>query len=172
MPSRPSKQLAGEEIGVTQGAVAQQVRGLEAVLGITLFDRLPRGLALTESTTLQLQHRAVLAINVTPSFAAKSLVPGLGQFTDANPNVDVRADFQSDGIDIAVRQREPPFGPGQVAEPLFAMKVHAACSPPLIAGDRRPSREAWIWPDVARDRRSDRGPGHNPRSFLAGTDGP
>ena len=39
--------LAAEERGVTQGAVAQQVRGLEADLGTKLFDRLPRSLALT-----------------------------------------------------------------------------------------------------------------------------
>ena len=34
--------LAAEELGVTQGAVAQHVRTLEADLGIKLFDRLPR----------------------------------------------------------------------------------------------------------------------------------
>ena len=38
---------AADEIGVTQGAVAQQVRHLEDVLGLKLFERLPRGLALT-----------------------------------------------------------------------------------------------------------------------------
>lgn len=38
---------AADEIGVTQGAVAQQVRHLEDALGSRLFDRLPRGLALT-----------------------------------------------------------------------------------------------------------------------------
>jgi len=40
--------LAAEELGVTQGAVAQHVRGLEADLGIRLFNRLPRSLALTD----------------------------------------------------------------------------------------------------------------------------
>ncbi len=40
---------AAEEIGVTQGAVAQQVRHLEAFLGLTLFRRLPQGVALTEA---------------------------------------------------------------------------------------------------------------------------
>ncbi|HEY1145511.1 MAG TPA: LysR family transcriptional regulator, partial [Allosphingosinicella sp.] len=38
---------AAEELGVTQGAVAQQVRALEDQLGLRLFLRLSRGLALT-----------------------------------------------------------------------------------------------------------------------------
>ena len=40
--------LAADDLGVTQGAVAQHVRGLEAELGTTLFERLPRSLALTD----------------------------------------------------------------------------------------------------------------------------
>ncbi|WP_164139708.1 LysR family transcriptional regulator, partial [Stenotrophomonas maltophilia] len=39
--------LAAEELNVTHGAVAQQVRALEASLGAALFERQPRGLALT-----------------------------------------------------------------------------------------------------------------------------
>jgi len=38
---------ASEELGVTQGAVAQQVRLLEDHVGTALFQRLPRGVALT-----------------------------------------------------------------------------------------------------------------------------
>ena len=40
---------AADEMGVTQGAVAQQVRLLEAHLGIPLFERQPKGLAFTPS---------------------------------------------------------------------------------------------------------------------------
>ncbi|CAN7464713.1 LysR substrate-binding domain-containing protein [Bosea sp. LjRoot237] len=40
---------AAEEIGVTQGAIAQQVRLLEAFLGLQLFRRLPQGVALIEA---------------------------------------------------------------------------------------------------------------------------
>jgi LysR family glycine cleavage system transcriptional activator len=39
---------AADELGVTAGAVSQQVKSLEGALGITLFRRLPRGLILTE----------------------------------------------------------------------------------------------------------------------------
>ena len=40
--------LAAEELNLTQGAVAQQVRRLESDLGFQLFHRKARGLALTE----------------------------------------------------------------------------------------------------------------------------
>ena len=46
--------IAAEELGVTQGAVAQHVRGLESYLGLKLLDRLPRTLALTDNGLLQL----------------------------------------------------------------------------------------------------------------------
>jgi LysR family transcriptional regulator, glycine cleavage system transcriptional activator len=42
-----SFKLAAHELHVTPGAVAQQVRGLEAQLGVPLFERLHRQLALT-----------------------------------------------------------------------------------------------------------------------------
>lgn len=159
--------LAAEEIGVTQGAVAQQVRGLEARLGVTLFDRRPRGLALTdagraylapirrafaliEAATADLApRRSVLTISVPPSFAPKWLVPRLGRFTAQNPDVEVRveasdrlANFQSDGIDIAVRQGRPPFGPGLRSDLLFPATYFAVCSPELRDGQaplRQPS---------------------------------
>jgi len=40
-------QAAAAELGVTPGAVSQQVKSLEASLGVRLFRRLPRGLLLT-----------------------------------------------------------------------------------------------------------------------------
>lgn len=39
---------AGLELRVTQTAVSHQVKALEGVLGVSLFKRLPRGLALTD----------------------------------------------------------------------------------------------------------------------------
>ena len=39
---------AADELGVTAGAVSQQVKALETALGIVLFRRLPRSLILTE----------------------------------------------------------------------------------------------------------------------------
>ncbi|WP_170373417.1 LysR substrate-binding domain-containing protein [Ruegeria arenilitoris] len=149
--------LAAQELGVTQGAVAQQVRGLEARLGTLLFDRLPRGLRLTEAgrrfhaplrRAFRLIEEAVedlsgqrqITLSVTPSFASKWLVPRLGDFTARHPDVSVQvdarerlADFQTDGVDIAVRQGRAPFGDGLVAEPLFPTEFVVVGSPGLAA---------------------------------------
>jgi LysR family glycine cleavage system transcriptional activator len=151
--------IAAEELGVTQGAVAQQVRGLEAELGIKLFDRLPRTLALTEAGRAYAIHirRAFdlvaeatatirpeplhLTISVTPSFASKWLIPRLPDFLAAHPELDMRilaseriSNFQSDAVDIAVRLGHPPFGAGLVADLLFEQELVAVCSPALLPG--------------------------------------
>lgn len=153
--------LAAEEMGVTQGAVAQHVRALESVVNTKLFDRLPRGLAFTDigrsyhmsiqrafemmqkATAEILPQQSVVTISVPPSFASMWLVPRLGQFSDANPDISVRVDasqrlanFQTDGIDIAVRQGMPPFGPGLVSDLLLPMRVFAVCSPDLRADNK------------------------------------
>lgn len=154
--------LAAEEIGVTQGAVAQHVRALEADLQVKLFDRLARGLALTETgrkyhapllrafdlirdASDELRpHQGVVTISVTPSFATKWLVPRLVQFTDANPDLNVQivasselANFQDDGIDLAVRQGSAPKESGLVSQALFPSEFYAVCSPALLEGDHR-----------------------------------
>ena len=157
--------LAAEELGVTQGAVAQQIRGLEATLGVALCERRPRSLAMTEAAhgyvgnirrAFELISEATetlrpepqhLTISVTPSFAAKWLIPRLTDFNEAHPTVDLRilatdrlANFQNDAVDLAVRLGAPPFGPGLQADLLVKQIVIAVASPALIA--------KWGKPDV------------------------
>jgi len=149
--------LAADELGVTQAAVAQQVRGLEASLGIKLFERLPRGLALThagrgygasvrkafelltEATQMLRPEPSHLTVSVTPTFASKWLIPKLGRFTDAHPDIDLRvlasdrlSHFQTDAVDIAVRYGRPPFGPGLNVERLLDQRIIAVGSPGLL----------------------------------------
>lgn len=149
--------IAAQELNVTQGAVAQHIRGLEADLGAKLFERLPRGLALTdegrayvpnirrafelisEATLLLRPEPARLTISVTPSFATKWLIPKLPEFVAHNPLVDLRilaseslSSFQADGVDIAVRQGRSPFGPGLMVDLLFPQQIVAICSPSLL----------------------------------------
>ncbi|NEY92221.1 transcriptional regulator GcvA [Tabrizicola oligotrophica] len=149
--------LAAEELGVTQGAVAQQVRNLEAQLGLQLFHRQSRSLFLTEAgrgyvtnirkafdliaeaTRVLRPEPAHLTISVAPTFAAKWLIPRLPDFTDAHPDIDLRivasdriSNFQTDAVDLAVRLGRPPFGPGLVAEHLFDQVVIAVASPAAL----------------------------------------
>jgi LysR family glycine cleavage system transcriptional activator len=149
--------IAAEELGVTQGAVAQHVRALEADFGFKLFVRLPRSLALTEPGRRYATHlgRAFelitdataalrpeplrITISITPTFASKWLIPRLPSFTQSHPDIEPRisatealSNFQTDGVDIAVRQARPPFGSGLAAELLFEQEIVAVCSPALL----------------------------------------
>jgi len=149
--------LAAEELGVTQGAVAQQVRGLEAVLGLKLFDRRARTIVLTEpgrsyvgniSRAFELIADATdalkpeprhLTISVTPTFASRWLIPRLPEFTEMHPDIDLRilatdrvSNFQTDAVDLAVRYGRPPFGPGLLADLLYEQVLVAIASPLLI----------------------------------------
>ena len=146
--------LAAEELHLTQGAVAQQVRGLEADLGQQLFTRRPRGLALTrtgreyhapirralaliEEATRNLRPESTrITLSVTPSFATKWLVPRLAGFADANPEIDLQivateglADFRTDGVDLAIRQGRGGFGGDLDATLLSPLDLCAICSP-------------------------------------------
>ncbi|OCO98357.1 MULTISPECIES: transcriptional regulator GcvA [unclassified Ensifer] len=121
---------AAHELSVTPGAVSLQVRELEQTLGVTLFERRPRQLVLTEDGSsyfwtlrrafrmmreateeLTARKRApVLTVSCTPTFAAQWLVPRIGAFEQQVPGIDVRisttnrlTDFENDGVDVAIR---------------------------------------------------------------------
>ncbi|MEI2300713.1 transcriptional regulator GcvA [Ensifer sp. MJa1] len=121
---------AARELNVTPGAVSLQIRELEQTLGVTLFERRPRQLVLTEDGSsyfatlrrafrmmreateeLTARRRApVLTVSCTPTFAAQWLVPRIGAFEQQVPGIDVRisttnrlTDFQADGVDVAIR---------------------------------------------------------------------
>lgn len=156
--------VAAEELGVTQGAVAQQIRGLEAELGMKLFERHPRTLSLTENgrryagsvrrafellteATQALRPEPLrLTISVTPTFAAKWLIPRLPAFLATHPDIDLRilatdrlSHFQADAVDLAVRYGRPPFGGGLSTELLFDEVQVAVASPQLIAATGHPA---------------------------------
>ena len=148
---------AADELGVTQGAVAQQVRQLETYLGVPLFERLPKGLAFTSAgrsyhvtigaafdelrrATDQLRPEpGKVLVSVTPTFAAKWLIPSLPDLSAKHPDIDLRimatekvSSFHSDGIDLAVRQGKPPFGASLNAHLLFRQEIIAVAAPSLV----------------------------------------
>lgn len=100
---------AAVELGTTQPAVSQQMKRLEAQLGTRLFDRIYRGIELTEAGLLLFEQvhqglqamddgvaqasgrgqREVLQVATDFAFAAFWLMPRLQRFHDAYPQVDV-----------------------------------------------------------------------------------
>ncbi len=154
-----SFRAASEELGVTQGAVAQQVRALEAHMGQPLFHRLPRGLRLTAqgaayladvsrafdvlgaATARLASHPRRVIISVTPTVATRLLIPRLAALQQALPGVELRTiadenlpDFTRDEVDIAIGLATPPLSPDLEARLLIAQRVIAVASPRLLAG--------------------------------------
>ena len=162
---------AAEELGITQSAVAQQIRKLEADLGIKLFDRLPRALRLTgagrvylasvghalaiiaEATQQLRPEPSRITLSTTPTFASKWLIPRLPDFFARNPMVDLQvmatermSNFHLDNVDIAVRYGRPPFGAGLHTELLYRQDIIAVCSPGLAAAIGKPARQDDLKP--------------------------
>ncbi len=136
---------AGEELGVTQAAVSQQVRQLEDWLGTQLFKRLPRALALTDAGIAYLpivqdgieridlgtteifgrpEGRPV-TLRASTTLAVLWLGPQLARFRLEHPEVAVRVttlyapvDFGQDGVDIEIRYGAGTW-PGVKAHRLF-----------------------------------------------------
>jgi DNA-binding transcriptional LysR family regulator len=155
---------AGEELRLTQSAVSRQMQELEGQLGVKLFERRHRALALTDAgqqfypaaaqvlATMRAatdrvraqSGRGSLAVTTTHSFAALWLIPRLAGFTREHPGVDVRIaadtrvqDLDRDGLDVAIRHG-PASLAGPHAERLFGERVFPVCNPKLLKDARRP----------------------------------
>ena len=159
---------AAQELNVTQGAVSQQVKRLEATLGLKLFRRERQRLILTEAgrnylvvirdaldqiavgtqRLLQRQESGVLTISTSADFAAKWLVNRLSRFAERHPDVDLRvsatapyADFARDDVDIAIRHGDGNW-PGLDVQRLYSERLFPVCSPRLVAGRKRITKAA------------------------------
>lgn len=149
---------AASELRVTPAAISHQIRLLEDHVGLPLFVRNGRGLALTDAGAAGLRdlregfarlsaamdaidslgEAGVLSVSVAPSFASKWLLPRLELFQAAHPEIDVHvsasmqlSDFMKDGIDVAIR-----YGAGRYTdlsvELLLNESVVPVCSPEYL----------------------------------------
>jgi LysR family glycine cleavage system transcriptional activator len=150
---------AAEELCVTQTAVSHQVRVLEEVLAVRLFIRRPRRLELTPEgrawanllsdvfarlyagnralRAVSARKRPSVAVSVLPSFAARWLVPRLGRFLLAHPDVDVRlspsaelVDLNSSEMDVGIRYGGGSY-PSLKSQKLCSDAWVAVCAPDL-----------------------------------------
>ena len=146
---------AAAELFLTQSAVSRQIQALEEYLGVPLFERRHKSLALTAAG--ESFHRSVaqaldqvrdasrrlreartghvLTVTSTVSFAALWLVPRLSHFRREHPSVDVRitathevVDLEREGVDLAIRDCALARAP---AGAVFLVGEHLAamCSP-------------------------------------------
>jgi LysR family glycine cleavage system transcriptional activator len=154
--------VAAAELNVTQTAISHQIRRLEEELGVRLFVRQNRALALTPEARdylpgvraafndlrlatdrlLRRDNDHVLTVSTLASLAAKWLLPRLSAFQEAHPGIDVRittstalVDFQRDDVDCAIRYGRGQW-PGLRADWLMADQLFPVCSPALLTGNR------------------------------------
>ena len=153
---------AAAELNITQSAISYSIRELEQRLKIRLFTRDGPRLTLTEvgrtylpfagealerlragdrALTDPARKDRVLTISVSPSFAAKWLVPRLGDFIAAHPDIDLRisanpahVDFADGEIDLAVRHGVGQW-PGLSCTRLCEEVMFPVCSPALLKGE-------------------------------------
>lgn len=156
---------AAEELCVTQGAISQQVKALEAELGLKLFNREPRRLVITRAgrdylgvvrdaldriaagteRLLQRQSAGILTVSTSPNFASKWLVHRLGRFAELHPTIDLRisatlhhVDFAREDVDVAVRHGDGT-APGLHVTRLYTEELFPVCSPKLRPALRSPA---------------------------------
>jgi LysR family glycine cleavage system transcriptional activator len=148
-------QRAGEELHVSAGAIAHQIKQLESWLGVPLFQRLARGVVLTAAGRSYAEalrpllngladaseamrrygDERVITVTSVPSFVARWLMPRLGDLRARHPDIDLRVlasvhtvDFLRDGVDIAIRLGTGPY-PGLKMDTLMEQWFCAVCSP-------------------------------------------
>ena len=151
---------AANELSQTQSVISHQVRELEELLGVQLFDRLPRAIALSSAGERYLpfvmdaltqlragaemitgkREETALTVSMSPNFAAKWLVPKLGLFSAAHPHLYVRisaamehVSFDQGDIDVASRHGNGDWPHLQVQR-LCAETLFPACSPSFLDG--------------------------------------
>jgi LysR family transcriptional regulator, glycine cleavage system transcriptional activator len=154
---------AARELNVTPAAIGQQVRALEAWLGVALFIRTNQGgqrlrptlqarqalgelhegfIRLSQGLALLREPKAqnILTVTASSAFVAKWLLERLDRFSQSNPNIDLRLDvsdrlveFDRDGVNLGIRYGEGHW-PGLGSVLLLRETVFAVCAPSYLSG--------------------------------------
>jgi LysR family glycine cleavage system transcriptional activator len=159
-----SFKAAAEELAVTPSAVSHAVQGLEDWLGLPLFVRGHRSLALTPAgesylpevrTALAHLARATrdlsgrrpagqVVVSAAPTFALCWLIPALERFRARHPDIEVTLDtsrrlmdLPREGIDVAIRMGTGGW-PGVDADLLVRERLVPVCAPALAPSLRVP----------------------------------
>jgi len=158
---------ASIELNLTQSAISHQIRNLEELLGASLFDRVGNDIRLTDAgieylgparsaiTELQVaadraigrRQRDVLTIACLGTFAIKCLLPAMGGFMKAHPEIRLRvrtltpfAQARPDDYDVSIQYGLDADWPGFSAHRISTEEIFPVCSPILLHG-QHPLRE-------------------------------
>ncbi|SSW73253.1 Glycine cleavage system transcriptional activator [Achromobacter veterisilvae] len=162
---RLSFSQAAQELFVTQSAVSHHIQRLETELGVALFERRTRAVALTaagqayygrvhaafellrqgtDEIRAPAAARGKLRVGLLASFATRWLAPRLAGFAAAHPDIDLQllpdialADVAGGEVDVAIRYGRGAW-PGVRARLLMTERLSVVCAPALIAGRKRP----------------------------------
>ncbi|MGH8055271.1 MAG: LysR family transcriptional regulator [Stenotrophomonas sp.] len=173
---------AALELCVSQAALSHQIRSLEDRLQVTLFHRLPRGVALTDEgaalypvltdafdrVAIALDRftggsfRDVLTVGVVGTFATGWLLSRLPAFEAAHPDIDLRLqthnnriDLAGEGLDFAIRFGDGDWQ-GQECTAIVDAPFAPLCAPALARKLRQP-RDLGALP-LLRSYRNDEWP--------------
>lgn len=151
---------AAEEIHVTHGAISHQVRALEEELGVALFVRHGKRIAITPegerfaasvrralgeiaAATAALQadaRQARLTVTALPSFAGRWLSPRLSGFIEQYPDLEVllhsshhMVDFIREAVDVGIRFGSGHY-PGLATEKIMDDCYYPVASPRFNGG--------------------------------------
>lgn len=155
---------AALELCVSQAALSHQIRGLEDRLQVSLFHRLPRGVALTDEGAALYpvltesfdriaialdrftggRFREVLTVGVVGTFATGWLLPRLPEFEAAHPDIELRVqthnnriDLAGEGLDLAIRFGDGDWQ-GQECTPIVDTLFAPLCAPAVARKLRKP----------------------------------
>ena len=150
---------AAKELGMSQAAVSYAIRGLEGQLGVPLFHRVHRAVALTDAgerfhtevsvglSRIQKSAEDIRAkgreVNVTlaasTAFASMWMLPRLTRLRDDLPEIDLRIqtsvrdlDLEEEPIPLGIRGGDPAAWPRYHAALLAPEVINAVASPAFI----------------------------------------
>lgn len=159
---------AAESLHLTHGAISHQIKALEEDFGVKLVERSGRGIRLTDAgerfaarlrialaeigdaarEASERRNPRQLRLTTMPSFAARWLLPRIGRFFRAHPEIDLEirtsnaiVDLRRDDVDVAIRAHAKGEWPGVTAEHFLDDYYFPVCSPRLANG-RLPKRPA------------------------------
>lgn len=150
-----SFKLASEELFLSPSAVSHQIKALEQYLGFDLFDRKSRKVELNSAGKMYLYYvqksietlekgtakvknkftSPALKISTFPTMAGNVIIPQLGNFQQAHPEIDIRietaltvADLKHDDCDLAIRLGQGDWPDVEITK-LMDIEVAALCTP-------------------------------------------